>query len=308
MKRFFLSLVLSTSLITSSPFIFADDTKPVPAVKHEVKDVAKYMLDIAVTIKAGNAQGSGSLKVTKDGQVWVWTAGHVVAGLRHTRNIVDEKGAEKTVVEFDDAQVVRFIVKDGRKVGSFNLDAEVMRYSDANNGEDLALLRIRGAEDLKVNASVNFYLDKDLPTIGTKLYHCGSLLGEFGSNSLTNGLMSQLGRVYQNKVYDQTSCTAFPGSSGGPVCIEADGRYVGMLTRGAGETFNLIVPVRRMHTWAKQAGVEFAMDDSLTVPSDEELYKKPIEVGGKIASVFSKANLGDDSNEDGLSFKIKKLK
>ena len=59
---------------------------------------------------------------------------------------------------------------------------------------------------------------------------------------------------------------AFPGSSGGGVYL-TDGRYVGMIVRGAGETFNLTVPIRRMREWAKRMGVEFTLDPSLKVPT-----------------------------------------
>ena len=46
------------------------------------------------------------------------------------------------------------------------------------------------------------------------------------------------------------------------------GQYCGMIVRGAGETFNLIVPIRRMRTWAKAAGCEWAIknDPNITPP------------------------------------------
>jgi hypothetical protein len=107
--------------------------------------------------------------------------------------------------------------------------------------------------------------------------HVGSLLGQVGSNSLTTGVMSQHGRVLNNVVFDQSTCAAFSGSSGGGIYLEKDGRYIGMLVRGAGETFNLMVPIRRMKDWAKKANIEFAIDDKVSVPSDTELKKGGIE-------------------------------
>jgi hypothetical protein len=78
-------------------------------------------------------------------------------------------------------------------------------------------------------------------------------------------------------VYDQTTCTAFPGSSGGGVFLE-DGRYYGMVVRGAGETFNLIVPQRRLLSWAKKVKVEFALNHDVKCPAcDDELKTLPIE-------------------------------
>jgi hypothetical protein len=248
------------------------------------KDVATYIQDVSVTIHAGRSQGSGTI-FTRDKVNYVWTAAHVVAGLRNTREIVDPNtGSPRTVVEFDDAKVVREIVEDGRKVGQVEMDAEVIRYSNADTGQDLALLRIRKRDYFKV--STVFFLEKaklsdgkvaikEIPKM-TDLLHCGSLLGQVGSNSVTTGVMSQSGRVVKGVVYDQTTCTAFPGSSGGGVFLK-DGRYVGMLVRGAGETFNLIVPQRRLYTWAKKVGVLFAVDPEVAAPTDEELRRTPVE-------------------------------
>lgn len=236
-------------------------------------DVAQYLQDISVTIKAGTSEGSGVI-TNINGVNYVWTAAHVVAGLRNTRVIIDSGGSSKTLVEFDDANIVKDLVEDGRTVGTLNFNAEVLRYSDAEHGEDLAVLKVR-----KKNLSpyrVHFYLDEKIPSIGTKLFHVGSLLGHGGSNSMTSGILSQLGRVYKGQVYDQSTCSAFSGSSGGGIYLE-DGRYVGMVVRGAGETFNLTVPMRRLNKWAKKVGVDFTIDPSISIPDEDMLKKYPIE-------------------------------
>jgi hypothetical protein len=263
-------------------------------------EVAQYLQDISVTIRAqteggGGAEGSGVLKVTKDGQVWVWTCGHLVKHLRTTRKSPDEK----TIVEFSDAKLIKVLVEDGRKVGESNFDAEVIRYSDADYGEDLALLRLR-TKRYTPQSSVVFYLDKSIPAIGTDLLHCGSLLGEMGSNSVTSGIVSQHGRLINKVVFDQTNATSFPGSSGGIVCLRSDGRYVGMLVRGAGEGFSLYVPVRRIQDWAKKVGVEFAMNDAVPVPTDEDLFKKPVD-----DSVRQLATSSDKPKTSPYEFKLR---
>jgi len=83
-------------------------------------------------------------------------------------------------------------------------------------------------------------------------------------------------------IFDQTTVTAFPGSSGGGVFLterggDDAGKYVGMLVRGAGETFNFIVPVRRMRKWAKKQNVLWALDEKESTPSYEDILKLPIE-------------------------------
>lgn len=240
--------------------------------------VPDYLQEISVTIKADNAEGSGVVKTRViDGKAvnFVWTAAHVVDGLRSTEEVVDPKtGTKRIKVSFRDPGIVKELVEEGRRVGDLRMDATVIRYS---KDEDLAILRIRKRDFVK--ASVVFYLEEKIPAVGTDLYHVGSLLGQMGSNSLTSGIVSQIGRTIDKWEYDQTTCTAFPGSSGGGVYLR-DGHYIGMLVRGAGEGFNLSVPVRRMVKWSKAANVYWALDDKAPSPTQAELDKLPIEDTG----------------------------
>jgi hypothetical protein len=131
-----------------------------------------------------------------------------------------------------------------------------------------------------VTDSVSFYLDEKIPGLGTDLLHVGSLLGQMGANSMTDGIYSQHGRLIKglNKhVFDQTTCTAFPGSSGGGVYLKSDARYVGMLVRGAGEGFNLIVPVRRMVKYCEEHKIMWALDPKVAMPTEKALNSAPIE-------------------------------
>ncbi len=244
-----------------------------------VVPLAERLQEVSVTIKTGHGEGSGVVK-TRDGVNYVWTAAHMVEGNRRTRSVIDANGSTRTIVEFTDVSIVQSLYEDGRKVGQIEMLAEVIRYSDADYGEDLALLRVRKRNF--IGASASFFLDDRIPTVGTKLLHVGSLHGHGGSNSVTDGIISQPGRVlHDGKVYDQTTVTAFPGSSGGGVFFEDTGLYIGMLTRGAGETFNFVVPIRRMRDWAARTGVLFAIDDSVPVPDAEAIAKMPIEDVGR---------------------------
>ena len=237
------------------------------------KDIASHLQTISVTVKAGRSEGSG-VAFTRDGQCFIWTAGHVVDGLQMTRMVPARKtGTMRSVISFRDAQVVKTLVEDGRTVGHLMIDAEVLKYSGADYGDDLAILRVR--KKGFITKSVVFEGDA-LPPLGTPLLHVGSLLGQVGSNSMTAGIVSQHGRLLAKKVYDQTDATSFPGSSGGGIYRAANGQYVGMLVRGAGEGFSLYVPVRRMRTWAKRVGVSWAIDLKVKLPSEAELQKLQI--------------------------------
>ncbi len=284
--------------------------------------LVQHLQDISVTVKApglyGESQGSGvivtrELKTSKDGNEteivnFVWTAAHVIDNLRTVRTVI-ENGQQKKIIEFKDAQIVQELVENGRKVGEVKMDAKVIRYSDSEDGEDLALLMVRKRNF--VTASAEFYLNGDqIVPIGTELFHVGSLLGQVGSNSMTRGIMSKVGRVLDlgssgGVVFDQTTVTAFPGSSGGGVYLsdrngDNAGQYVGMLVRGAGEGFNFIVPVRRMANWSETVEAQWALDGSVAAPSIEELLEQPIED----ASFTPKEEKEESNKSLGIKFMI----
>ena len=223
----------------------------------------------SVTVSAGSGTGSGVI-FTRGDRCFVLTAGHVVAPLREVVTKL-EAGIEKKYEKFKDASVVVVLYEKDRKVGKVEMDAEILAYSSTDDGEDLALLEVRKKAFIKETAV--FHLEDSAVSIGTRLYHCGSLQGEMGSNSLTNGIVSRVGRLYNGKLYDQSSVTAFPGSSGGGVFTE-DGVYVGMITRGAGETFNLFIPSRRIVEWLKTTNLLWVVDPKLAIPSPAEAPKE----------------------------------
>lgn len=276
-------MIKTTALILGIALSLSVSGKEPKASKvSESREVADYLQDISVTIRSqsgySKSEGSGVLitrNVGGEKVTFVWTCGHVVDNLREVRTVIEE-GKPKKIVEFDDVQIIKELVEAGRRVGEIKMDAVVIKYSDADDGEDLAVLMVRAKDYGK--ASAKFYLDKSEPIIpiGSRLFHVGSLLGQMGANSMTSGIISQVGRIYGKVEFDQTTVTAFPGSSGGGVYLE-DGRYVGMIVRGAGEGFNLMVPVRRMKRWAEKHGIMWALDPSVKMPTLERIKELPIE-------------------------------
>jgi hypothetical protein len=282
-----MNMRFTTLLVASLTFLslasFADEASK------NLRKVADHLQDISVTIKAespsgyGSSEGSGTMivrEVNGEKITFVWTAGHVIDHLRNVRTVINESGQPVKVVEFADPTIVKELVEKGRRVGEMKMDARVIKFSDADDGEDLAVLMVRARDYAKSGAEFRLEKEDDnIVPIGTQLFHVGSLLGQMGANSMTTGIISQVGRTLGKVEYDQTTVTAFPGSSGGGVYL-TDGRYVGMLVRGAGEGFNLIVPVRRMERWAKKHNIMWALDSKVKMPSFDEIDELPVEAAG----------------------------
>ena len=70
--------------------------------------------------------------------------------------------------------------------------------------------------------------------------------------------------------------------------LKANGEYVGMLTQGVMKLqgFNFIVPVRRIHAFAKAAKIEWAIDPKAKLPTLAEIEAMPVEDGGSPSGSF----------------------
>jgi S1-C subfamily serine protease len=256
---------------------------------------AKQLQDLSVTIAAGGSQGSGvivtrELKLKKDEETkarfnFVITAAHVVDSVRKINEVVDPTtGSEKKVIQYGDVDIVKEFTDEGQKVGETRMRAKIVAYSDADSRHDIAVLMLYKKNFIDV--STKFYLGDEIPSPGTSILHCGSLLGQVGSNSITSGVVSQVGRILSlngntnNQIFDQSSAPAFPGSSGGGMFM-GDGpnknEYIGMLVRGADATFNFYTPVRRIRDYAKSKNLLWLIDDKEKAPSIEEILAAPID-------------------------------
>jgi len=248
------------------------------------RPVGEYLQAISVNVKAGSAQGSGTIFIVNvEGQktAFVLTAAHVVDSLRRTRTY-HEDGTEKTAIYYDDAQISQEHVYEGRVVGRVVFDAKVL---NVDGTRDIALLRVRKNDAFSVGG---FFYPNDLVPVGTRVLHCGAPGGiEIGGTaSLTNGIISRVGVKITDftpaefAVFDQTTCPALGGSSGGLVALEENGAWVGMITIGLrlASNFNWMVPVRMVRKWAKDVKVEWLLDPNAKV-TEEQIEKIPIEVG-----------------------------
>ena len=238
---------------------------------------------VSVTVDTEKSSGSGIVisRTSKNETLnFVLTAAHVVKKLKKSKKVIDKNGSTKTSIDFSDAKIIKTLIEEDRTVGHLEIFSEVIKY-DAE--EDIALLRIRQKNFLK--KGVRFYLEDKPPIVGTNIWHCGSLLGVSGASSITSGLISQDGRVFDKRVCTQLSCSSFPGGSGGGIFLQ-DARLIGQLTSGRAETFVFMTPIRRIIKWANDKNLNWIYDDKIVVPSDEELKKIPVEDNGEVEEKF----------------------
>jgi S1-C subfamily serine protease len=224
-----------------------------------------YFEGIGGAVMEWRVAGSGTVFKTKRG-TYILTAGHVVSrAIRYIEKPPqpgeEHKGAKVAV--FEDVMVVIEREKDGVVTGELRLRCKILKYSplEEEGGDDLAVLEPYEPELLPFGARP---LPKDASIYaGQPVYHCGSMLGEL-VNSVTFGVVSSVSRMYRNKPFIQISSTAQPGSSGGGIFVVADGKcyYAGMLTRGAGETINLAVPLKRIRDSLAKWEVTFILDEA----------------------------------------------
>ena len=155
-----------------APLISAGETpKDSKPNRVAAKSIAEHLQNVSVTIRSEGAfsagEGSGVIFTRKDSNGdlvnFVWTAAHVVDNMRLTKRILVD-GTYKTIVHFKDPVVTKEIRQNGRTVGRLQMDAEVLKYSESEDGHDLALLRVRKLNF--VTDSVVFYLDKEIPPLG----------------------------------------------------------------------------------------------------------------------------------------------
>lgn len=228
-----------------------------------VNNIVEELQNISVTISTDSGQGSGVI-VTRNSCTYVITAAHCVSQLRHVRRVINQDGSTRYLVNFDTVTVLKDVYEKDEMVGTTTLEADVVKFSDADFGQDIAVLKVRKTGLPPI--STRFYLENALVPVGTKLFHMGSMMGHIGSNSFTTGVLSQIGRTINGKNFYQSSVVACGGSSGCGLFLE-DGRYIGMLVMGVPKVtgFNLFTPMNRIKDWAKSANVMWLFDEKLPV-------------------------------------------
>jgi len=257
------------------------------AAAAQAENVAERLQQHSVTVRVQDVSGSGVLvaRKTPDGEVLnvVITAAHVVQYARHEKEVTTGDGTRRTKVYFDEVSLATERRWNGRKVGEETMLCRVLKYSADH---DIAVLQVimPGYRD----EGAKFYLKKDIPGPGADVIHVGSPAGsELGAHSVTDGVISAVGRIFPDEgpyEYDQTTAPAAGGSSGGLLALKDTGEVIGIITMGltASDSFNYYVPVRRLRKWLADVGMEWVIDPSKPVPKLEDLEKiTPDDAGRK---------------------------
>ena len=278
MMRVWLGLLVAALFCSSCGAVMAADT-------HVGADLQAISVNICCPEGGRSVQGSGTVILVPIGEemtTWVLTAEHVVSGLRKVRDVIDDDGKTRKQVTYEDAEVVQERMVGGRVVGERRYDAKVM---SVNATRDVALLRVRIDDEFRNGAA--FYLGDEIPMPGVSLFHCGAPGGKDlgGTCSLTPGIVSRVGvRIpdfggSEHGVYDQITCPALGGSSGGLIAMRDNGQLVGILTLGArgADSFHWMVPMRSILKWADDINARWIFDPEAERPETVEAIDLPLE-------------------------------
>lgn len=182
--------------------------------------------DNTVTIQGESGYGTGVVFRRNNGQVYIWTAAHVV-------------GEAKAVI------VSKLGANESRRT---DITADVL-FNDAE--ADIAILQPRDQTFFK--SGITFPKVNYLPNLGESIIHVGSFNGPVGAESVSVGIISYVGRQRNNgQSFDQISAAAMPGSSGGGVFRADNGQLVGLVNRQVNINFTLIIPSRKLLDFAAQ--------------------------------------------------------
>jgi len=246
-----LILVLSLSYL----FFFGE---PMPSKK----SVLKKLDNVTVLVEVKGGSGTGTLFSRKDDKGnlvhFVWTSGHVIDDAMIGPD-------ENMNVSFSDIKISKMNLVGDAMLEKISYSAKVIKFSGIK-GDDLALLELVDKNIFVEDDSVEF-ASPILVVPGTSLYHVGCMYGSSGYNSVSEGMLANNGRMIYGKVFDQSSTTVFPGSSGGGIFNER-GEYVGMITMMREANMNYFIPVRRMMVWAQDNHLEWALNRDIRMPRE----------------------------------------
>ncbi|MCP4541710.1 MAG: trypsin-like serine protease [Chloroflexi bacterium] len=248
-----IAAVLAVVLVVSDPAAVIERHEhrvtKMPVVKDRgiADEVARVRLSVVHVYKENVCQGSGCL-ISADGIIF--SAKHVTDGQHGTYQI-----------KLDDGRIfpVKHAIEDKENDVSFmQLDLEHARRPGPQWAPADGLDQKNYVEYIQEpNLPYARLADEDVLRPGDRVFIMGSPHGIYNFNSVSLGIVSGRGRDLYNReggwgryqeynwhVMLQSTSSAFPGNSGGPV-FDLDCRVIGVLVAGEAETLNFSVPVAR---------------------------------------------------------------
>ena len=177
---------------------------------------SKLAPSVPLIINPGISSGSGFL-VNFKGRYYVVTNRHVVDGAK-------QKGVN-----------VKFFTGDKNNTDkSFDINPTIARIIDVHPTADLALIDVHGARNMLEEQSIKpvpLPPKKHSPQVGENVFAIGHPGGgnKILTRTLSNGIISAVGRKMMNSMFLQVTVPLNPGNSGGPLFDEF-GRVVGVNT------------------------------------------------------------------------------
>lgn len=188
--------------------------------------------------------GSGSGVVVKRGaRIFLWTAAHVVD-------------------DCDSVVVRSYIRHEGARVGHTDFTARIIERNDAL---DVALLWVVAPVEYFDGVEL---AGPEIMRVGQSVYHVGNYWGAQFDDSVSIGVISQIGVVPLSPDWpwqfclDQTTTFVTYGSSGGGIFRHSDNKLIGILVGGARPgvaDVNVFVPIRAIKAWADSGHIVWAM-------------------------------------------------
>lgn len=209
---------------------------------------SKLAPSVPLIINPGVSSGSGFL-VNFKSRYYVVTNRHVIDGAK-------QKGV-----------TVKFFTGDKNDADkSFEINPSIARIIDVHPTADLALIDVHGARNMFEEKSIKpapLALKKHSPQVGENVFAIGHPGGgnKILTRTLSNGIISAVGRKMMNSMFLQVTVPLNPGNSGGPL-FDDFGRVVGVNT----------FIIRKS---ADKAGIALeALNFSLEIPHVYELLER----------------------------------
>lgn len=177
---------------------------------------SKLAPSVPLIINPGVSTGSGFLVSFKN-RYYVITNRHVVDGAK-------QKGVN-----------VKFFTGDKNDAEkSFDINPSIARIIDVHPTADLALIDVHGARNMLEEQSIKpvpLPPKKHTPQVGENVFAIGHPGGgnKILTRTLSNGIISAVGRKMMNAIFLQVTVPLNPGNSGGPL-FDDFGRVVGVNT------------------------------------------------------------------------------